>query len=116
MPKRDPKLLFEDILESAEKIERYTHGLSFEGFEGNDLVIDAVIRNFEIIGEASKNIPENLRRKHNELPWKRMIGFRNTAIHKYFEVDLETLWIVIKERLPEIKPIIQQIIKILESK
>lgn len=85
-------------------------------FEGNDLVIDAVIRNFEIIREASKNIPENLRRKHNELPWKRMIGFRNIAIHKYFEVDLETLWIVIKERLPEIKPVIQQIIKILESK
>jgi len=64
MPKRDPKLLFEDILKAIEKIERYTHGLSFENFERNDLVVDAVVRNREVIGEASKNIPVTIRQKY----------------------------------------------------
>ena len=70
----------------------------------NEMVVDAVIRNLEIVGEAARNIPEEGRSKYSDIPWKRVVGFRNIVIHGYFDVDLEIVWVIAKERLPELKP------------
>lgn len=71
MSKREWKLLFEDIIESINKIEGYTFGLAFHDFEENSLVIDAVVRNIEIIGEASKNIPTEIQQSFTDIPWQK---------------------------------------------
>ena len=100
---RNPKLYLRDILDAIAKIEDYTEGLSFEEFSKNNLVVDAVVRNFEIIGEASKNIPEETKSQYSQIPWKEMAGMRDKMIHEYFGVDLEIVWETIKTRLPQLK-------------
>lgn len=111
MSKRDVRLFVSDILESIEKIQKWTQDMSYEKFSQDALIQDAVVRNLEIIGEAAKNIPENLRLQHTEIPWKRVAGFRNIAIHDYFGVDLETVWKIATQGIAEIKPHLQTIIK-----
>lgn len=91
MSKRDVRLFLNDMLEAIDKIERYIAGLSCEEFEDNPMVVDAVVRNPEVIGEAAKHIPEELRTKGGSIHWKQVIGFRNVAIHAYFAVDVESL-------------------------
>ncbi len=81
----------EDILNAIEKIERYTKGLTFEDLSQNEMLIDAILRNMEVIGEACKNIPERVRKKYPDVEWKEAIGFRNILIHEYFGIDLETV-------------------------
>ncbi|MHC1597099.1 MAG: HepT-like ribonuclease domain-containing protein [Methermicoccaceae archaeon] len=111
MSKRDLRLFLMDILEAIEKIERYTSSLSFEEFAKSEMVIDAVVRNLEIIGEASKRLPEDVRSKYSDIPWKRVVGFRNIVIHGYFDVDLEIVWVIAKERLVELKPKIERMLE-----
>lgn len=77
MSKRDLRLFLMEILEAIEKIERYIDSLSFEDFVKNEMVVDAVIRNLEIVGEAARNIPEDVRSKYSDISWKRVVGFRN---------------------------------------
>ncbi len=89
------------------KIQQYTHGMSYETFIANNMVVDAVIRNLEIIGEASKNIPADIQEKHPEVPWKRMIGLRNIMIHEYFGVDLRIVWKIVTSNLPETRSAIE---------
>ncbi len=102
MSKRLPKLYLEDISNSISNIEDYTKGITFKDFAQDKKTIDAVVRNLEIIGEASKNIPEKFREGHNEIPWSEMISMRNKVIHEYISVDVETLWKTIKEDLPKL--------------
>jgi len=109
--RRSYRLFVEDIRDSLEKIERYIKGLSYEEFIENEIVIDAVIRNLEVIGEASTNIPEDIRKKYSVIPWKRMIGLRNIMIHGYFGVDLGIIWEIITRNLPETKPLIMKILE-----
>ncbi len=115
MSKRDLRLFLIEVLEAIEKIERYIDSLSFEDFVKNEMVIDAVIRNLEIIGEAARNIPGEIRTKYSDIPWKRVVGFRNIVIHEYFDVDLEIVWVIVKERLPELKPQIKRMLKEFEK-
>ena len=84
--------------------------MDFEAFEGNSMVVDAVIRNLEIIGEAAKNIPEKVKETYFEVPWRRMIGLRNIMIHEYFGVDLNIVWEVVAVNLPDTKPKIEEMI------
>jgi uncharacterized protein with HEPN domain len=80
MSKRSPQLLLEDIIASANKILTYTDGLSFEQFLSDDKTVDAVIRNFEIIGEAANRLPEDLRDRNPNIDWDRIRGFRNRIV------------------------------------
>ena len=109
MKRREYKLFIEDILEAMDKVERYIEGMNYEMFIKNELVADAIVRNLEIIGEASKNIPEKVRENHPEIPWSRMMGLRNIAIHEYFGVDLSIIWEIVTKNLPETRPKISAI-------
>jgi uncharacterized protein with HEPN domain len=99
MPKRDQDLLIADIIQSCEKIFRYTRELSYENFIEREMVVDAVIRNFEIIGEAAKLIPEEFRHLYPLVEWQLMTDFRNLLIHEYFGIDYGILWNVIENEL-----------------
>ena len=101
--KRDWGIFIDDILGSIEKIERYTEGKTFEGFSHNEIVIDAVIRNFEIIGEAARNIPEEIKGKYPFVEWKEMLGFRNVLIHDYFRIEVESVWDTVQNNIPILK-------------
>ena len=100
MSKRTPQLLVEDILEAAKKIQRFTKGMSFDKFIHDEKTVDAVIRNFEIIGEASNRLPEEFKSKHGNIDWVRIKGFRNRIVHDYFGIDHSIVWNVIKHYLP----------------
>jgi len=111
MKKENDLIYFEDIVDSIEKIEKYISDMSLEDFKKNDLVQDAVLRNLEIIGEASNNLSEEIKNKHKEVPWKRIIGMRNIISHKYFGIDLEIIWEIITTNLPSTKGLVNSILK-----
>jgi len=108
---RDSRLYLEDILESADKIERYTKNLSFKTFSADSKTIDAVVRNFEIIGEAARQLPGTIKAKHHYVEWRSMIDFRNVIIHEYFGIDLEIMWDIIKTKLPPLKKQLKKVLK-----
>ena len=116
MSKRSPELFIQDMLEAIEKIERYTEYIEdSEEFKGKDIVVDAVLRNLEIIGEAAANIPREIRSKYPEIPWNRVVGLRNVVIHGYFVVDLDIIWVIIKEQLPELKDVLIRMLEEMEG-
>lgn len=100
---RDYKLYLEDILQAIKSVDEYTKSLTFVKFKRNKLVIDAVVRNLEIIGEAAKNIPANIKNRFPDIEWKKISGLRNILIHEYFGIDLQILWDIIKNKLPDLK-------------
>lgn len=100
MSKRNPVLLIEDILESAYKILTYTENMTFDVFENDFKTIDAVIRNFEIIGEAANRLPSDFKENNESIDWQRIIGFRNKLIHDYVKVDNGIVWEIKTEYLP----------------
>ncbi len=100
----------EDILESIKTIREYTEGMSYDEFKDDDLRVDAVVRNFEVIGEAANNIPDRIRKKHNEVEWRGTVNFRNVMIHDYFDVDTGRVWDTIQKNLPKLE---RQITKVL---
>lgn len=116
MMRKDYFFFIQDILNCMEKIENYTAKMTYSDFVANSLVFDAVIRNLEIIGEAAKNVPEEIRNRYPQVPWRSMIGLRNILIHEYFGVDNEIVWEIIKTDLPAIKPILLNMLKILKDK
>jgi len=104
---RDYHLYLKDILSAMDSIEAFVEGMSFEEFRADDKTASAVIRKFEIIGEATKNIPDEIRQQYPTVPWKEMAGMRDRLIHFYFGMDYKLVWTTIKERLPQVKPEIQ---------
>ena len=116
MSKRDVRLFLNDMSEAIEKIKRFTANLNFEDFERDDMVVDAVVRNLEIIGEAAKFIPADLRDKYPSIEWSRVVGFRNIVIHAYFDVDIQIVWTIATERLPELEAILRKMLKDLNQK
>jgi len=101
MSKREILLLLDDMLQSAQKIKRYTKDLDYNSFSADDKTIDAVVRNFEIIGEAANRIDPDFRDKNPEIEWKRIRGFRNRIIHDYFGIDYEIVLSIIDTYLDE---------------
>ena len=101
---RDWKLYVEDILDACRKIVLYTEGMSFEQFTTDTKTYDAVVRNLEIIGEASKNIPDAARVMMPEIEWRKAAGLRDIIAHAYFGIDDEILWDIVKRKVPEMLP------------
>ena len=111
---RDGSLYLKDILAAIEAIEAFVEDMDFNSFRDDDKTNSAVIRKFEVIGEASKNVPDRLKEQYPLIPWKEMAGMRDRLIHFYFGVDYELVWKTIKNRLPAIKPLLSQILEDLE--
>lgn len=98
MPKRQNYLLVNDLINSFQNIIDYSKNFNYEEFIGNRLVVDAVVRNFEIIGEAAKLLTDEFKSEHPQVEWKRLTNFRNVLIHEYFGIDYETLWDIIQNQ------------------
>jgi uncharacterized protein with HEPN domain len=100
---RNWRMRVEDILESIEKIESYTKNVDSIEFVKDSRTFDAVIRNFEIIGEAAHHVPEDIKLKHPEIPWQILKDFRNKVAHEYFGVDTDIVWRTIQQSLLPLK-------------
>lgn len=102
MSDRSSKLLIDDMLEAAEKILRYTEGMTLEEFTLNEMAMDAVARNFEIIGEAANRLPNDFRKLNSHIDWDRIRGLRNRIVHDYFGIDFEIVWGIREKYIPEL--------------
>ena len=100
----------EDVLDAMNKAEILLEGVTFEQFEADFRTNFAVVRALEIVGEATKRLPDSLRQQYPDIPWRGMAGMRDRIIHAYDTVDLEIVWDVVKKDIPEIKPRIQKIL------
>ena len=108
--KKEIRVYLEDILESIGKIEEYTNGIALEEFKNNAECQDAVIRRLEIIGEAVKNLPSDLKEKYSSIPWRQIAGTRDILIHEYAGVSLERVWKVITDDLEPLKSVTSQVL------
>ena len=111
-PPRNWKIRISDILQCILKIQRFTKGYSFEEFQEDEKTIDSVLRNLEIIGEASRHVPEEIRKRYPEIPWAEMLTMRNIVVHEYQGVNLSIIWQTVKEDLP---PLISPLKRILQE-
>ena len=109
--KKDASIFIKHILESIERIEEFTKEISKEKFVNSVQIQDAVIRRIEIIGEATKNIPNKFRKEYSEVPWGEMAKTRDKLIHGYFGVDLDLTWDIVKKDLPDLKKKVKKILK-----
>lgn len=112
---RNISLYIKDILQNMRDAEEFIQGLSYGQFVADKRTFNAVVRSLEVIGEAAKNVPDEIRAKNPMIPWKEMAGMRDKVIHLYFGVDREAVWIAVKDRIPAIRPLIEQILKDLEK-
>jgi uncharacterized protein with HEPN domain len=101
MSKRDD-LLLQDMLDSANKIKKYTKNLDYEKFIKDDKTVDATVRNFEIIGEAANRIDPAFKAQNPDIEWEKMRGFRNRIVHAYFGIDYKIVWSIIENNLDEL--------------
>jgi uncharacterized protein with HEPN domain len=112
---RSVDLLVRDMLRAIDKVGRYTEGMDAASFAADEVVVDAVIRNLEVLGEAARNVPGVVREAHPEIPWRRMVGFRNIVAHVYFGVDLENVWKIVSENVPPVRPALEALLGELEK-
>jgi uncharacterized protein with HEPN domain len=107
---RDNRLYLIDILESVERIQSYTEG-GIEVFAQTPIIQDAVIRNFAVIGEATKRLPTDFRQRYPDIPWQKVAGLRDVLIHDYLRIDINELWGIIEQNLPELKTAVTAILQ-----
>ena len=108
---KDPVIYITHIIESINLTENFSKGLTKEKLEKDKLKQSAIIRQIEIIGEAVKNLPKELIEKYKDIPWKDIIGMRDKIIHQYFDIDINIVWDVLQQDLPELKKKIKEILK-----
>ena len=109
--KREVGDYLNDIVENIDKVIKFTSGINYEDFIGNDEKVYAVVRAIEIIREATKNVPQSFRKKYPEIPWREMAGMRDKVIHEYFGVDLKIVWTTATKEIPPLRDKILKIIK-----
>lgn len=108
---KDPIVFIKHIRDSITDIERYTKSVSKDKFFKNKMLQDAIIHKVEIIGEAAKNLSASFIKKYPPVPWKDIIGMRDKLIHNYFGVNIERVWIVVQEDIPQLKMQIDEILR-----
>ncbi len=114
MKKRDYGDFVQDILDSINDVGNFIEGMGFEEFIKDKKTVYSVVRAIEIIGEATKNVPELIRTKYPDVPWKKMAGMRDRLVHEYFGVDLEILWGTVKEDVPQLRIPISKVLEDME--
>jgi len=113
--KRDYSVYLRDILQSFRNASQFVEELSYEKFITDRKTVSAVIRELEIVGEATKQIPTSIKKKNPNIPWSDMAGMRDKLIHFYFGVDMEIIWKTVKVRIPKLEPLIQDVLRDLEQ-
>jgi uncharacterized protein with HEPN domain len=113
--KRDYSVYLRDILQSFRNASQFVEELSYEKFITDRKTVSAVIRELEIVGEATKQIPTSIKKKYPNIPWSDMAGMRDKLIHFYFGVDTEIIWKTVKVRIPELEPLMQDVLRDLEQ-
>ena len=103
MPKRDADILIQDMLGAIRKIDAYIAGLDRDSFLKDEKTIDAVVRNLGVLGEATRQLPDDFVGQHAEVPWRLIAGLRNRIVHEYFGLDLDLIWQIISQDLLPIK-------------
>jgi len=110
-PKREYKDYLTDIVEAMNSAMKFVENMNYSDFLQDDKTTSAVIQKLGVIGEATKNIPDEIRNEYPQIPWKDIAGMRDKLIHEYFGADLKRIWQTIKEDLPKIKPEIKEILR-----
>jgi uncharacterized protein with HEPN domain len=107
---RNVSLYIRDILQNMQEAAEFILGMSYEQFVNDKRTFNAVLRSIEVIGEAAKNVTDEVRSRYPDIPWKEMGGMRDKVIHFYFGVDKEVVWFVVKDRLPSLRPLIEKVL------
>jgi uncharacterized protein with HEPN domain len=107
---RDCRVYLEDILEAIARIQRYTQGLSREAFVDDERTVDAIVRNLEVIGEAVKQLPAEVRLRAPAIEWQKIAGLRDILIHRYCGIDTEIVWDVVQTKLADLKIAVRSIL------
>ena len=108
---RDYKLYLEDILAAIERINSYTRSVDFKTFQNDSQKVDAVLHNLEVIGEAAKNVPMDLRTAYPDIEWRKIAGLRDIIVHEYFGVSVEIVWDIIQNKLPDLHKGVKEILE-----
>ena len=108
---RHEKLYLTDIVEAARAIEKFIKGEDFNEFEQNEMLNSAVLQKLTIIGEAASKLPKGFTKRFPEIPWKDIIGFRTIAVHEYFAINWEIVWVAATEEAPTLRKQVQKILK-----
>ena len=111
MSKREVRIILKDILNEINRIERFIKDVDYETFISDDMRYYAVIRCLEVIGEAVRQLPEEFKKNHNEIEWRKIVDLRNILIHQYFGIEPEIIWDVIKTKVPILKHFIEEILE-----
>lgn len=106
---RDCTMYLDDMIACCRKVMEYTSEKDRAAFFSGGLVYDAVVRNLEVLGEAAKNVPEEIRRRYPEIEWRKIAGLRDVLAHFYFGLEEETLWDVVKNKIPALLPVLERI-------
>lgn len=112
---RDPQVYLEDVLESIRRINTYVTGIDQDRLGADQLRLDAVVRNLEVIGEAVKQLPEELTRRQSHVEWRKIAGLRDILIHHYFGIDVGIIWDVVQNKLPSFEVQIRSILDSLDD-
>jgi uncharacterized protein with HEPN domain len=111
MPSREVKLYLLDIKKACDRITLYTKDITLNAFIKDEMRTDAVIRNIEMIGEAVKQLPDIITKKYPNIEWKKIAGLRDILIHHYFGINENIIWDVVKNKIPKLDKIIEEILK-----